>query len=135
MYLWHIDARHCGTNTNENQEWKITLYCNFSVCYIATPFDHMIFTPAEDNWITGAKRVMTEGEEYETVFYVSENNITKLIKSLLCNRVVRGHHYFVNNINHIIDGRDIYPSPWGRYNDVISCLQKKNDLMFDTLLV
>jgi len=135
MYLWYIDVKRCGTNNNENQKWRITLSCNFSIFYIATPFDHMIFTATEDNWITGAKRVITEGEEYRTRFYTYENNIAKLIKSLLCNRVVRGHHYFVNDIDHIIDRGDIYIFPWGRYGDMISCLQKINDLMFDTLLV
>ena len=137
MYLWHIDAKRCETNTNENQEWKITLYCNFSGFYTDSPFDHMIFTPAEDNWIIHAKRVETEGEEYKTVFFVYENNLAKLINVLMRGRVVGFYRYFTNNINHIIDGRDIdiYPSPWGRYADVISCLRKINDLMFDTLLV
>ena len=103
MYLWHIDAKRCETNTNENQEWKITLSCNFSRFYTDSPFDQMILTP---------------GEEYETVFYVHENNLAKLINVLMRGRVVGGYNLFTNEIEHIIDEMDemdidIDPSPPG----------------------
>ena len=87
MYLWYIDVNRRGTSSNENQKRTITLSCNFSTFYIASPFDR-IFT--EDNWIADAKRIITEGEEYSTRFYAYENNIAELIRSLLCNRVVGG---------------------------------------------
>ena len=136
MYLWYIDAKYC----DENQEGKIALYCNISRFYTDSSFDDMIFTPTEDNWIIYAKRVATPGEEYETVFYVHENNLAKLINVLMRGRVVGGYNLFTNEIEHIIDEMDemdidIDPPPWGRYADVISCLRKINDLMFDTLLV
>ena len=137
MYLWGIYVKRCETNTNENQEWKIKLYCNLSGFYIDSLIDDMIFIPAED-WIIHEKRKTTgEEEEYiKIVFRVYENNLAKLINVLMRNRVVEFCHYLTNNINHIIDGRDIYmyPSIRHRYKDVLSYLQKINDLMFALLV-
>ena len=123
MYLWDIHVRRHRTITS------IKLSCVFTMLYISSPFDDKIFT--EDYNIPTERG----GEKYSIRFNVSENNISEFIKSQLYNKVVGEVTDLTSEIEHMCDMTDIYTFPSWKFYGNITCLQKLNDLMCNTLLV
>ena len=127
MYLWriYVNLRGIRNRTIANMTFSLVL----PSLRILTPFDDKVF---EDNKIP--KRGVRE-PLYNICFRDISENIAEFIKSQLYNKVVGKSIDFIGEIDHIIDVCDINLLPWGGDVNAITCLQKINDLMFDTLLV
>ena len=127
MYLWDIDVNLRGirNRTIANMTFSLVL----PSLRILTPFDDKVF---EDNKIP--TRWIRE-PLYTIRFNVSENNISEFIRSQLYNKVVGEVTDLTSEIEHMCDMTDIYTFPSWKFYGNITCLQKLNDLMFNTLLV
>jgi len=122
MYLWHIDVhrRRIRNRTITN----ITFSGVFAALHISSTFDDKVFTEY---------KIPRRGRVYN----VSENNISEFIRSELYNKVVGEVTDLTSDMEHMCDMTDIHTFPIWKIQEgnTITCLQKLNDLMFDTLLV
>ena len=121
MYLWDI---HVSRRTIRNRTITVVTFSGvFGRLNIISPFDDQVFTEYKM-------------PRKERVYNVSENNISEFIRSNLYNRVV-GEVTDLTGYMDMCDMTDIHTFPIWKIQEgnTITCLQKLNDLMFDTLLV